>query len=142
MTRILTPSVTTVIDLTQSGLVEVDTQAPVLRGDLVAQSISGGARVTAFNLGTINSGTLTPDSGNGPLQYLTNNGVFTVQSPIYDGSLVISITNGITAGNITFSGFNVGGNIGDSYNTVVGNIFFLFILRINGRSTYTWKATQ
>ena len=116
--------------------------ATILAANLTAQTISGGARVTAFSIGTVSSGTTTLDSGNGPLQYLTNNGAFTLAAPSNDGSLALETINGASAGAITFSGFTVGSNTGDALTTTNTNKFVIFVVRINGTATYTVKALQ
>ena len=118
------------------------------RSDTVAvlgaadQLLSGGANLTAYSIGTISSGTVTPDCGKNPAQYLTNNGAFTLAAPSSDGACILLITNGSSAGAITFSGFTVSLNTGDLLTTASGSKFMLSILRINGTSTYVTKALQ
>lgn len=107
-----------------------------------AQAFSGGVRVTAYSIGTVSSGTTTLDTGNGPLQYLTNGGAFTLAAPSNDGSMVLLTTNNASAGTITFSGFSVGSNTGDTLNTTNTNKFMIQVTRVNGTSTYTIKALQ
>src|SRR6185437_16045212 len=77
----------------------------LVKTDVKAQSFTGGFRPTSYSIGTMSSGTLTPDPGNGPLQFLTNDGAFTIAAPAYDGAMDILIANGSTAGAITMSGF-------------------------------------
>jgi hypothetical protein len=107
-----------------------------------AQSFSGGLRLTAYSVGTLSSGTYTTDSGLGPVQYLTNNGAFTMAAPLNDGELDVLVINSTSAGSITFAGFNVGSNTGDTYTTTSGNRFIAMIRRINGSTTYKWAALQ
>lgn len=107
--------------------------------NLQDQSLSGGANVTSLSLAT---GSVTIDCGKCPLQYITNGGAFTITAPSNDGSCILLVTNNASAGAITFSGFSVGSNTGDSLTTTNGNKFYITIVRINGTSTYAIKAAQ
>lgn len=111
-----------------------------------AQTMSGGVRPVSFSGGTIGSaGSFTPDSGNGPLQFITNSGAaggFTLAAPAQDGSLILLITNGASAGTITASGYTVSSNTGDALTTTNGNKFMLQIVAINSIATYIVKALQ
>lgn len=109
---------------------------------LADQTVSGGANVTSNNLGTLTSGTTTIDCGKTPLQYFTDNGVFTLAAPANDGSCVLLMTNGASAAAPTFTGFTVGSNVGDAYATTSGNKYFLSIGCINAVCTYFRKALQ
>lgn len=106
------------------------------------QVIAGGANVTSLNLGTISSGTVVIDCGQRPLQYLTNNGAFTIAAPANDGSAMILVTNSGSAGAITFSGFAVGSLTGDPLDTISGHKFSVSIWRINGTSGFRVAAHQ
>jgi len=106
------------------------------------QTVSGGANLTAFSIGTVSSGTTTIDCGKNAVQYLTNGGAFTFAAPSNDGACVVLVTNNGTAGTITFSGFSVGSNTGDALTTTNTNKFMISVLRINGTATYTVKALQ
>lgn len=110
--------------------------------DVADQTVSGGAIVTSGSQGTKSSGTYTVNCGACPLQYITNNGAFTLAAPANDGSMMLFITNGTSAGTITFSGFTVGSSVGDSLTTTSGNKFTLSIWRINGTSGYRVAAHQ
>lgn len=104
--------------------------------------ISNGFFITPGNWGVINSN-ITMNSANGNYQYLTVNGAFTWTAPTTDCAIDILITNGASAGSITFSGFTVdANNVGDVYNTTNGNKFLIMIRRINSTSTYIIKALQ
>lgn len=103
------------------------------------QTLTGGARVTSKSLTT---GSITLDPGDRPLQYITNNGAFTITAPANDGSLILLVQNGATAGAITFSGFQVGSSVGDALTTTNGHEFLISVVRINGFATYTIKALQ
>ena len=52
------------------------------------------------------------------------------------------MTNGATAGTVTFSGFTVGASVGDPLTTVNGNMFIVNIFSISGISSYFIKALQ
>jgi hypothetical protein len=106
------------------------------------QTVSGGANVTSDNLGTQSSGTLTIDCGARPLQYATNNGAFTLAAPSNDGSCLLFVTNGSSAGTITFSGFSEGANTGDTLTTTNGSKFTIDIWRIDGTAGYRVAAHQ
>lgn len=108
-----------------------------------AQQFSGGIRITSLGLGTFTTGTLTLDSGRGPLQFLTNNGAFTIAAPSNDGEIDLLVINATSAGAITFSGFSVNSTaIGDTYTTTNTNRFVLMSRTINGSSTYKWATLQ
>lgn len=105
------------------------------------QTITGGFKVVPFDLGNITSFTIDPALGN--YQYGTNNGAATWTAPASDCAIDILITNGATAGSITFSGFTVAsGNTGDPLTTTNGHKFIVSIRRINAISTYVIKALQ
>lgn len=104
------------------------------------QSFTGGVRCPGVSLGTL--GSFTVDPGDGPLQYGTNNGAFTLTAPANDGACDLLITNGASAGAITFSGFTVGASTGDALTTTNGHRFLVMIRRINSVATYMIKALQ
>ena len=106
------------------------------------QALAGGATVTAASLGTVSSGTTTIDCGTSPLQYLTNNGAFTLAAPANDSSCILQVTNGASAGAITFSGFTVGSNTGSALDTTNGHKFMISIARVNGSAVYNVMAQQ
>lgn len=130
-----------------AGLLYVNTNGTTGWGALVSatiqdQTVSGGANITANNLGTQSSGTLTIDCGKSPLQYVTDGGAFTLAAPANDGSCIVLVTNNGSAGTITFSGFTVGSNTGDAITTTNTQKFSLSIWRINGTSGYRIAAHQ
>jgi hypothetical protein len=104
--------------------------------------ITIGFTVTPNNIGTVSSGTTTPALASGNYQYYTNNGAHTLAAPAADGAADILITNGASAGAITFSGFTVSSSPGDTLTTTNTNKFMVSIRRINSVSTYTIKALQ
>lgn len=133
---------TTALTITGTTAVTLPTAGTLLSSSATAQAISGGARVTSFNIGTVSSGTTTLDPGNCTLQYLSNNGAFTLAAPANDGAIILCVTNAGSAGTITFSGFSVGSNTGDAYDTTNGHVFMFYVARVNSISTYSIKACQ
>lgn len=103
------------------------------------QTITGGAIVTAQSQST---GSITVDCGTRPLQYITNNGAYTITAPSNDGSCMLFVTNGASAGATTFTGFTVGSSTGASLTTTNGNKFTISVWRINGTSGYSIFAHQ
>ena len=103
------------------------------------QNLSGGVYSTPYQYAT---GSITIDFALNPMQYVTNNAAFTITAPSHDGSCILMITNGASAGAITFSGWTVGSNVGDAFTTTNGNKFSLMMWRINGVASYTVKALQ
>lgn len=108
----------------------------------VDQVMSGGIHLTAFNIGTQSSGTYTVDCGNNPVQYLTDNGAFTLAAPSNDSSCLILVTMAASAGPITFNGFTVGASTGDPIVTANGDKFTISIWRINSVAGYRVAAMQ
>lgn len=105
-------------------------------------NIAGGFSVTSYNAGTKSSGTFTPSPLDGNLQYATNGGAHTLAAPTSDCAINILYTNNASAGTITFSGFTVSSNTGDTLTTTNTSRFLIQIVRINGVSTYVVKALQ
>lgn len=101
-----------------------------------------GFTFTANNIGTVSSGTTTPAPASGNYQYLTNNGAFTLAAPSSDCAIDILVTNGASAGAITFSGFTVGSNTGSPLDTTNGHKFIVSVRRINSVATYSVYALQ
>ena len=112
----------------------------VLNG--LTSTITVGYSLTPYNGGTQSSGTYTPVPANGNYQYYTNNGAHVLANPASDCAIDILITNGASAGAITFTTFTVSANTGDALTTTNGNRFIVSIRRINAVSTYTIKALQ
>ena len=106
------------------------------------QTLSGGANVTSYNLGTVTSGTLQVDCGKGPLQSLIDGGTFTIAAPANDGSCMILLTNTSGAQIPTFSGFTTNGNTGEPLTNSNGSRFTISIWRIGGVSSWIAKALQ
>lgn len=105
-------------------------------------TITKGYAVTPYNGSTVSSGTFTPDPANGNYQYYTNNGAHTLANPASDCAIDILITNGASAGTITFTTFTVGANTGSALTTTNTSKFVISIRRINSVSTYSVYALQ
>lgn len=88
------------------------------------------------------AGSFAVNAMNGNYQYTANNAAFTITAPTVDCAVDILVTNGASAGGITFSGFTVGINTGDLLTTTNGHRFIISFRRINGISTYVIKALQ
>lgn len=69
------------------------------------QAITGGARYTSEDLGTVSTGTQTLDPGDGPMQHLNANGAFTLAPGTNVGMFTLDITFGSGAGTITTTGW-------------------------------------
>jgi len=129
------------ISVTGLGTAAALNTTDVLRLAVADQALSGGVIVTAHDYGTVSSGTVTVNPGHSPSAYLTNNGAFTLAAPSNEGSQDIMVTNGASAGSITFSGFTKA-LVGDSLTTTVNHKFLISIGRINGVSFYQIVAMQ
>lgn len=116
------------------------TSAPFSNG--VTTTIGVGYTVASYNLGTLSTGTTTLNPALGNYQYYTNNGAHTIAAPSSDCAIDILVTNGASAGSITFSGFTVGSAVGSTYVTTNTHRHLLSVRRINGVSTYSWYALQ
>lgn len=105
-------------------------------------TISKGFTLTPYSRSWASNFTVDPSQGN--YQYATNDAARTITAPSSDCAVDILITNhASTAGSITFSGFTApSGGGGDTYATTGSNKYLLCIRRINGTSTYLWKALQ
>lgn len=104
------------------------------------QVLGGGASVTSKSLGTITTGTVTPDPGDRPLQHYTNNGAHTLAPGTVTGSYLLDITNGASAGAITTSGWTKVS--GDAFSVTNGNKFRCHCSVANGGSLLIVQAMQ
>jgi hypothetical protein len=130
---------------TTLGLGTLATQSGTFANALLVgttATITVGYTVTPHNLGTVSSGTTTPNAANGNYQYMTANGAFTLAAPSADCAIDILVTNGASAGAITFSGYTVGSNTGSALTTTNGHRFIISIRRVNAISTYSIYALQ
>lgn len=111
-----------------------DADGTVLLNSITA-TLGAGFSHTPNNLGTITTGTVTPDEADGDMQYLVNGGAFTLAPPTNNCVIIVQITNNASAGAITTSGFD--GVFGDSFTTTDGDDFICTIVKINGFSSLT-----
>jgi microcystin-dependent protein len=105
-------------------------------------AFTAGFTVTPNNIGTVSSGTTTPAPALGNYQYYTNNGAHTLAAPGSDCAIDLLVTNGASAGSITFSGFTVGSATGSALTTTNTQRFLISIRRINSVATYSIYALQ
>ena len=105
-------------------------------------TITKGFYLTPNNIGSVSSGTITPDAANGNYQYLTNDGAFTLAAPSTACAIDILVINGASAGAITLSGFKTpgAGAGGNTYATTSGAWFILSIRRMGGGNVYSWSG--
>ncbi len=106
------------------------------------QALTGGVVLTSLNLGTATNSTVTFVAGNPPLHRIILNGTATFVAPSSECEIDLLVTNAGSASSVTFSGYSVGANTGDSFATTSGNKYILMSRTINGSSTYAWKALQ
>jgi hypothetical protein len=71
------------------------------------QTIEAGFDNLPYSIGTISSGTVTIDPTNGQHQTLTSNGAFILSpaSGTNHSTVVLHVTNGASAGSVTFAGW-------------------------------------
>lgn len=105
-------------------------------------TLTKGFPTTAYDLGTVTSGTVTPDPANGHHQKLTDNGSFTLEPPTASGSytIVIDITNGASAAAPTVSGFTK--TKGSTHTTTSGHKFKYIIDKGDTGTLLTKVAMQ
>jgi hypothetical protein len=123
---------------TQAAIAELDSEKAGL--GLEGQVLTGGASVTSKSLGTLSSGTLTPDPGARAMQHYTNNGAHTLAPGTTTGSYLIDITNGASAGAITTSGWTK--VAGDAFDTTNGHKFRCHASIGNAGSLLSVQALQ
>lgn len=104
------------------------------------QILTDGVIVTSKDLGTIASGTVTPDPGDRPAQHYTNGGAHTLAPSSNVGSLLLDVTNNASAGAITTSGFTKVS--GDLFTTTNGHKFRCHISIGTAGSLLQVKAMQ
>ena len=108
-----------------------------------AQALTGGFAPTPYAIGTISSGTITIDCGNGPLQTLTNGGAFTLAlTAAHAGNCTVHVINNGSAGAIGFPGFSEGSNTGDALTTTNASEFDIVLTRISTKTHYLVSAYQ
>lgn len=111
----------------------------------VHTTVTAGFDSDAEDLGTISTGTTTPEVDSNTeenFKFYTNGGAHTLAAPSTSSNCVIhlQVTNNGSAGAITFSGFSV--TDGDTLTTTNGDDFFITIVKNNGFTSATVKALQ
>jgi len=100
-----------------------------IKADRAANLTAGYTATVYTGIGTITSGTVTPDPANGQFQSYTANGAHTLAPPsVASGAITLIhmiVTNGASAGAITTSGFTV--VEGDTYATTNAAVWELDI---------------
>lgn len=129
----------TTIARVSAGLISVEGSQVALLGT-EDQPLTGGVIVTSKDLGTISSGTVTPDPGDRPMQKYVNGGAHTLAPTTNVGSVLVTITNNGSAGAITTSGFTKVD--GDSFTTTNGHKFRCHISLDDSASLLSVKALQ
>lgn len=104
------------------------------------QTLTGGFAETEVAI-TVTAGAWTPDPTISLKQGYTNNAALTVNAPTRIGDVELHITNGATAGAISFSSFTKQWS-GDTLDTTNGHQFVVFIYGFSGASGYLIKALQ
>lgn len=104
------------------------------------QIVTGGARVTSKDLGSMSSGTLTLDTGDRPMQHYLNGGAHSLSPGSNGGSVILDVTNITGAGAITFTGWTKVS--GDSITTTSGHKFRIHCSVGNGGSLAVVQALQ
>ena len=113
----------------------------LLAGGSGAQALTLGFNTTVNDLGTISSGSITPEPYTAAQQKLTNNGAFTWNAPTTAGEFRVLVTNGGSAGAVTFSGFTkkLGSGV---FTTTNGHKFLVTVGRIDTDEFYSIDPLQ
>jgi hypothetical protein len=109
-----------------------------------AGNLTAGYKTKAYDNGTKNTGTFTPDPVNGNIQKAINGGAHTLAPPSITGdvdscSIVVQYTNNGSAGAITTSGFT---KVDGSFDTTSGNDFLCTITVVGSFSHLNITALQ
>lgn len=103
-----------------------------------------GLQHTPVDHGTVSSGTVTLSPLDGFFQKLTNNGAFTLNaSTSYCGSVVLHVTNGASAGAVTFGGDFLKKYPSGSLTTTNGHKFTITVYFFGSdKADYSIQARQ
>jgi hypothetical protein len=114
------------------NLASLEMQGQVLKGGATVDSHCAidGSRVGPGGSCTISSGTVTISCAYGPIQFLTNNGAFTLAAQTSDSSCLLMTKNGASAGTINFSGFSASASANAALTTTSGNLFTISTWRV------------
>lgn len=112
--------------------------ADILRADTTDQ-LTVGFTSTSNDLGTVTTGTVTPDPTDSQFQHYVNGGAHTLAPDTANCCISLQITNNASAGAITTSGFTA---VDGSFTTTDGDDFMCAITVNNGFSLLTIRALQ
>lgn len=110
----------------------------------VSVNFTVGNTSTPNDIGTVATGTTTPDPHDGQFQTMTNGGASTIAAPTRAGSysIVLQVTNNASAGDLNFTGFQLDPPAGASLTTTDGHVFRLHITKVGSVSSCTIEALQ
>jgi hypothetical protein len=112
--------------------------AATLKSDTTA-TLTAGYGNTSHPLGTITSGTVTPDVANGHHQHGTIGGAFTLAPPSAVCEIAVEFTNNGSAGSVTTSGFTF---VAGEHETTDGSKYIARITKTHNYSSLIWQALQ
>ena len=117
-----------------AGIKGLDT-TDILFAD-VADTLTAGYRHTPHDIGTVSTGTITPDPDDGHVQTVEVTGAVTIapDTSAGDYALRLILTNGTGAGTKTISG-TFDNEWGDAFTNTVSDVFFCTILKDDGKYT-------
>lgn len=146
MARFISPGVsagTTAASVTYdnaaSGLSATNAKAALDELEAEKQPINSG-KSAPHALGTVSTGTTTPEPSAGATKTLTNGGAFTWAAPAEEGGYVCIVTNNATAGAVTASGFDEEETA--KFTTTNGDKFEVCVTNIGGQQSMTVRALQ
>ena len=126
-------------DNATSGLAATNAKAALDELEAEKQPINSGKSV-AHALGTVSTGTTTPEPSAGAVKTLTNGGAFIWAAPTEEGGYLCIVTNNATAGAITASGFDESQT--SKFTTTNGDKFEVCVTNIGGQQSMTVRALQ
>ncbi len=126
-------------DNASSGLSATNAKTALDELETEKQPINSGKSVPQA-LGTVSSGTTTPEPSTGAVKTLTNGGIFTWAAPTEEGGYICIATNNASAGAITASGFDEAETA--KFTTTNGDKFEVCVTNIGGQQSMTVRALQ
>ena len=116
------------------------TDPNILKAD-IDDTLNAGFDTTSVSDGVKTTGTYTPVYAGGNFKHITNGGAFTLAPQTGVGQIIIQVTNNVSAGIITTSGFTAVD--GDAFSIIDGDDFICFLTKVNGGFSYlSVKALQ
>lgn len=122
-----------------SGLSATNVKSALDELESEKQPINSG-KSTVHAIGTVSSGTTTPEPSPGAIKTLTNGGAFTWAAPTEEGGYVCIVTNNASAGVITANGFDESET--GNFTTTNGDKFEVCVTNIGGQQSMTVRALQ